>query len=317
MKPVQKKIVYRSASITNCESNLQELIETALQKTQVNDRQQELNKYEKTFRSINRGWPYRGMLMCEMVLIDPGANQPVAIYNPLEGLYAINTISTQELNQENLRENSDFINSMLYFGVKKNEVVIMPSQAINIRALENHLSWLLGEKLSIIPNDSILSLNKQIPRTIEEKIKSSPVKTIEIGSPIPSLGDSSEKYTSNQSINVSRAMMRKLLDLLKDDVLSPLSDESNIRARVIITYARKTDNAGQIFMDHLAKNLRNLDDEDVTVTLKNNVKITGDALNLQKFIRINRTERGLLATDEISEAMVAWLLALNEKRETS
>lgn len=70
-------------------------------------------------------------------------------------------------------------------------------------------------------------------------------------------------------------------------------------------------------MDHLAKNLRNLDDEDVTVTLKNNVKITGDALNLQKFIRINRTERGLLATDEISEAMVAWLLALNEKRETS
>lgn len=233
MKPVQKKIVYRSASITNCESNLQELIETALQKTQVNDRQQELNKYEKTFRSINRGWPYRGMLMCEMVLIDPGANQPVAIYNPLEGLYAINTISTQELNQENLRENSDFINSMLYFGVKKNEVVIMPSQAINIRALENHLSWLLGEKLSIIPNDSILSLNKQIPRTIEEKIKSSPVKTIEIGSPIPSLGDSSEKYTSNQSINVSRAMMRKLLDLLKDDALSPLSDESNIRARVI------------------------------------------------------------------------------------
>ena len=317
MKPVQKKIVYRSASITNCESNLQELIETALQKTQVNDRQQELNKYEKTFRSINRGWPYRGMLMCEMVLIDPGANQPVAIYNPLEGFYAINTISTQELNQENLRENSDFINSMLYFGVKKNEVVIMPSQAINIRALENHLSWLLGEKLSIIPNDSILSLNKQIPRTIEEKIKSSPVKTIEIGSPIPSLGDSSEKYTSNQSINVSRAMMRKLLDLLKDDALSPLSDESNIRARVIITYARKTDNAGQIFMDHLAKNLRNLDDEDVTVTLKNNVKITGDALNLQKFIRINRTERGLLATDEISEAMVAWLLALNEKRETS
>lgn len=78
--------------------------------------------------------------MCEMVLIDPGANQPVAIYNPLEGLYTINTISTQELNQENLRENSDFINSMLYFGVKKNEVVIMPSQAINIRALENHLS---------------------------------------------------------------------------------------------------------------------------------------------------------------------------------
>lgn len=111
--------------------------------------------------------------------------------------------------------------------------------------------------------------------------------------------------------------MRKLLDLLKDDALSPLSDESNIRARVIITYTRKTDNAGQIFMDHLAKNLRNLDDGDVTVTLKNNVKITGDDLNLQKFIRINRTERGLLATDEISEAMVAWLLTLNEKRETS
>lgn len=317
MKSVQKKIIYRSALLTNCESNLQELIETAIRKTQVNDRQQKLNEYEKTFRSINRGWHYRGILMCEMVLIDPGANQPVAVYNPSEGIYTINAISTQELNQDDLKENSDFINSILYFGVKENEVVIMPSQAINIRALENYLSWLLSEKLSIISNNSILSLNKQIPRSIEEKIKSSPVKTVEIGSPISSSDGSSRKNISNQCVNVSGAVVRKLLDFLKDDALSPFSEESNIKAKVIISYTRKTDSAGQAFMDHLAKNLRNLDDTDVTVTLKNKVKISGDDLNLQKYIRINKTERGLLVTDEISEAIVDWLLELNERRETS
>ena len=319
MKSVQKKIIYRSASITNCESTLQELLETAIQQTQVNDRQQELNKYEKIFRSINKGWHYRGMLMCEMVLIDPGANQPVAVYNPSEGIYTINAISTQELNQEDLKENSDFINSILYFGVKENEVVIMPSQSINIRALENYLSWLLCERLSITPNDSFLSLNKRIPRTIEEKIKSSPVRMIEIGSPICS-GNSepSETFISNQCFNVNgKAMIRKLLNTLKDDELSSLSDESNIRAKVIISYSRKTDKAGQTFMDRLAKNFRNLDDADVSITLKNKVKISGDDLNLQKLISINKTERGLLVTDEISEAIVEWLLELNEKRETS
>lgn len=319
MKLVQKKIVYRIASITNCDSDLQELLGKAIQATQVNERQQELNEYEKTFRTINQKWSYRGITMCEMVLIDPGASQPLAVYDESKGVYTIDAISTNELSQERLKRNSDFVNSMLYFGVKGNEVVIMPSQAINVRALENYLTWLLGEKLDLISNESKFALNKNIPRAVEEQIRSSPVRSIEIGSVLSGTSDDdSEEFVSSESFSINaKSLLRVLGAKLKDELPFSISDDSNIRAKIVISYFRKTNDAGQNFMNHLGTTLRNLDDADVCVTLKNNVKISGEELNLQKVVKISETDRGLLVNDDISEAMVTWLLDLNEQRETS
>lgn len=319
MKLVQKKIVYRIASITNCDSDLQELLGKAIQATQVNERQQELNEYEKTFRTINQKWSYRGITMCEMVLIDPGASQPLAVYDESKGVYTIDSISTNELSQERLKRNSDFVNSMLYFGIKGNEVVIMPSQAINVRALENYLTWLLGEKLNLISNESKFALNKNIPRAVEEQIRSSPVRSIEIGSVLSGASDDgSEEFVSSESFSINaKSLLRVLGAKLKDELPFSISDDSNIRAKIVISYFRKTNDAGQNFMNHLGTTLRNLDDADVCVTLKNNVKISGEELNLQKVVKICKTDRGLLINDDISEAMVTWLLELNEQRETS
>lgn len=319
MKLVQKKIVYRIASITNCDSDLQELLGKAIQATQVNERQQELNEYEKTFRTINQKWSYRGITMCEMVLIDPGASQPLAVYDESKGVYTIDAISTNELSQERLKRNSDFVNSMLYFGVKGDEVVIMPSQAINVRALENYLTWLLGEKLDLISNESKFALNKNIPRAVEEQIRSSPVRSIEIGSVLSGASDDdSEEFVSSESFSINaKSLLRVLGAKLKDELPFSISDDSNIRAKIVISYFRKTNDAGQNFMNHLGTTLRNLDDADVCVTLKNNVKISGEELNLQKVVKISKTDRGLLVNDDISEAMVTWLLDLNEQRETS
>ena len=319
MKLVQKKIVYRIASITNCDSDLQELLGKAIQATQVNERQQELNEYEKTFRTINQKWSYRGITMCEMVLIDPGASQPLAVYDESKGVYTIDAISTNELSQERLKRNSDFVNSMLYFGVKGNEIVIMPSQAINVRALENYLTWLLGEKLNLISNESKFALNKNIPRAVEEQIRSSPVRSIEIGSVLSGASDDdSEEFVSSESFSINaKSLLRVLGAKLKDELPFSISDDSNIRAKIVISYFRKTNDAGQNFMNHLGTTLRNLDDADVCVTLKNNVKISGEELNLQKVVKISKTDRGLLINDDISEAMVTWLLDLNEQRETS
>lgn len=319
MKLVQKKIVYRIASITNCDSDLQELLGKAIQATQVNERQQELNEYEKTFRTINQKWSYRGITMCEMVLIDPGASQPLAVYDESKGVYTIDSISTNELSQERLKRNSDFVNSMLYFGIKGNEVVIMPSQAINVRALENYLTWLLGEKLNLISNESKFALNKNIPRAVEEQIRSSPVRSIEIGSVLSGASDDgSEEFVSSESFSINaKSLLRVLGAKLKDELPFSISDDSNIRAKIVISYFRKTNDAGQNFMNHLGTTLRNLDDADVCVTLKNNVKISGEELNLQKVVKISKTDRGLLINDDISEAMVTWLLELNEQRETS
>lgn len=195
----------------------------------------------------------------------------------------------------------------------------MPSQAINVRALENYLTWLLGEKLNLISNESKFALNKNIPRAVEEQIRSSPVRSIEIGSVLSGASDDdSEEFVSSESFSINaKSLLRVLGAKLKDELPFSISDDSNIRAKIVISYFRKTNDAGQNFMNHLGTTLRNLDDADVCVTLKNNVKISGEELNLQKVVKISKTDRGLLINDDISEAMVTWLLDLNEQRETS
>lgn len=326
MKSVQKNIVYRSATITNCESTLQQLIESSLQKTKVSERLQQLNEYEKTFRTINRSWSYRGIVVCEMVLIDPGASQPVAVYDDSKEFYTIDAVSTKELNKERLKENSDFVNSMLYFGVKGNEVVVMPSQAINVRALETYLSWFLGDRLKLISNDSNFILNKNIPKKIEDKIKSSPVKSIAIGTFLSTIdgknsnNENSEEFISEQEIHFSTKHLLQALGNtfhFEDKLPFSISDESNIRAKIVISYYRKTNEAGQKFLNHIGTTLRNLDDADVCVKLKNNTEISGEELSLHKIVKIGKTDRGLLISNDISEAMVSWLIELNEERETS
>lgn len=322
MTLVQKSIYYRQSEITNCESTLQELLEEALKKTRSDDRKQVLNEGEDTFCLINVFKRYRGFLtVCQMVMIDPGASQPVAIYNPQQDCYLVDSVSTDELDKDRFKNNSDFINAMLYFGVSGNEVVVMPSLAINIRLLESHLSWLLGDKMGLISGDSILSLNKLIPRSIEEEIRDNSVKSIEIGSLVSCPNALKDEFIEQDSISIgqlSMSILRKILAQTgQDKLLDGITEESRIKAKLRISYDRKTDDVGQKVLDQLGANFRHMDDADVSLTLRNNMKISGDSLNLKKTIKVEKTERGLYFNESIYSAMSEWLIELSKNQETS
>lgn len=322
MKSVQKSIYYRQSEITNCKSSLQDLLEEALSETRSEDRKHVLNEGEDTFCLINVFRRYRGFLtVCQMVMIDPGASQPVAIYDPEKDCYVVDSVSTNELDKNRFRDNSDFINAMLYFGVSGNEVVVMPSMAIGVRLLESHLSWLLGDKMGLIAKDSILSLNKLMPRSIEEQIRDNSVKSIEIGSLVGFPEVSCDEFIERDSVSIGNIGMKILRIILaqagQDKLLDEITDESRIKAKLKISYDRKTDDVGQKVLNQLGANFRHIDDADVSLTLRNNLKISGDRLDLRKVIKINKTERGLYVNEDIYSAMSEWLVELNKNQETS
>lgn len=322
MKSVQKTIYYRQSEITNCKSSLQDLLEQALKETRSDERKHVLNDGEGTFCLINVFKRYRGALtVCQMVMIDPGASQPVAIYDREKDCYVVDSVSTDELDKNRFRDNSDFINAMLYFGVLGNEVVVMPSKAIGVRLLESHLSWLLGDKMGLIAEDSILRLNKLIPRSIEEQIRDNSVKSIDIGSLVSSPEVSCDEFIERDSVSVGNLGMKILRLILaqagQDKLLDGITDESRIKAKLRISYNRKTDDVGQKVLDQLGANFRHMDDADVSLTLKNNLKISGDKLDLRKTIKVNKTERGLYVDEDIYSAMLEWLVDLNKNQETS
>ena len=315
-----KKLVYREAVFSAGDKTLQSMLEEVLSKTTVTERKELLNKYEQTFRLINKHQTYSGMLFCQMLLVDPGSNQPVLIYDEGKEGFQIDAVSTKELTQEKLKQNSDFVNSMLYFGVRDNEVVVMASQAITVRALEVHLAWLLRNHPDVLPTSVSFALIKHTPRKLEDLIQQHPVKSVEIGSPIV-MGEkvaAGDQYaSSNTAINIGMAAVRALLGRCKASWLDGVTEESNLSARIVITYSRRTDEVGRDVMNKLGTTLRNLDEADVKLSLDGLGVVKGDDLNLSKDIKIEKTERGLFVETNIYVEMINWLIELRQEKETS
>lgn len=317
-KSIVKKVYYRKCVITECSETLQALVKKALSLTEASDRQEKLNEEEEVFRLINQHSSCRGMTCCQMLLVDPGASQPVMVYDNIEGGYKIDAVKTTELSNEELRRNSDFVNSMLYFGVKENELVIMPSQALTIRALEAYLVWLLGEKLKLISDESRLALLKSSSSRAEELIMVDPVKSIEIGSAIVKLDSAShnDTYIAKDQFNVGVDALKAMAGkYFSENWLKNITDEANLKARIIISYSRSTDECGRDLLNKLGTTLRNLDEADVKVTLQNGAVISGDDLNLSTKFLISKTERGLYVTSELYSQMANWLILLHHDKE--
>lgn len=313
-KYVYKKIYYREAYINDCQRTLQDLLSEALKSTTPNDRQEKLNEDEKTFRLINKHEKYRGTTFCQMLLVDPGASQAVLTSNTQADSYAIEGLSTKDL----YKNNSDFVNSILYFGVKNNEIVIMPTHALNARAVESHLSWLLGSKTSLLPEESILSLNRTLPSEFDELIKAHPITCLEIGSPLSNREPSSddvynESNTFNVGISAIKAAMGKYFN---SSWLKNIDQSSNISAKVVISYKRSTNEAGRKLMDTLGRTFRNIDDADIHVHLKDVGEIKQDKINESKKIKIGKTKQGLFVNTDIYQEINNWLIELNTKRES-
>lgn len=314
-----KRLGYREAVFSSGDKTLQSMLEEVLSHTTVADRQESLNQYEKTFRLINSHRLYSDMLFCQMLLVDPGANQPVLIYEEGKEGFQIDAVSTKELTQEKLKQNSDFVNSMLYFGVKGNEVVVMASQAITVRALEVHLAWLLRNHPDVLPADVSFALVKHPPCRLEEVIQQHPVRSVEIGSPIVAGEkiDDGDKYISSDTVNLGLNTLRTLLGGRQASWLDGITDESNLSARIVIAYSRSTDEVGRDVMNKLGTTLRNLDDADVRLSLDGLGVMTGDDLNLSKGIKVEKTERGLFVETDIYMEMINWLIELRQEKEIS
>ena len=312
---VSKKIYYRKAQIKETELTLQEMLEKAMSLVNIRERRESINMDEPIFRLINHHRSYRGMFIAQIVLIDPGASQPVVIYDD-EGKeeYSITAINPSELNSQEFRKKKrDFVNSMLYFGVKGNNVVVMPSQALNIRALECHLEWLLAERCNLVTEKSAFALLKEFSKEVSKLIESYPVKSIEIGTPI-SFNNKPVKediYVDDLGISVLRSILGPVFhDMVPEDVL-----DSNLQAKVVISYKRKTNETGRKVLNYLGNNFRNFDDSDVKVKLQEIGDLSHDKLNLHKVIKLTKNERGLYDSTEIASQMINWLNALAETEE--
>lgn len=141
-----KKIIYKEVTMSGVSKTLQSMLTELLEKHTKADARKEMVSpgEEDLFRLINKHEVFQGMLFCQLVAFEPGHSQRyIQLKNDAES-YEIRSVTSDELSKMTVEEAEEvrsereqvvreFIDSILYFGVFGNSIVVMQSRSLTTR----------------------------------------------------------------------------------------------------------------------------------------------------------------------------------------
>lgn len=329
-----KTIHYKRAVITNCTLNLQELLKQAFQgnAAKAKHRREIINPDDESCRLINHRKEYNGMTFGQLIFFEPGRSQMLITLDDDAEYYEINSITPDSIDEQNketentqTKKHREFVDSMLYFGVLDNHVVLVQSSSLRARELEAHLSWLLGSCAEVIEKNNALILQDKPSEQTISKIENSPVKSVHIGTPIESkIKEHPDNHTKNNETPEQTGFAKKIKwipcgmganviqaalgsDWFERLDLDSSLDEANLQVSLEITYLRKTTSNGQRMLDNIATSLRHVDEADVKIDLHGGGTIKGGELKLTGLVSV-KTINGLIDESDLYHQLHSWIV---------
>lgn len=350
----RKMIHYKRVAISNCHLTLQELLESALEPgspvAKATSRKEVFNEDDDSCRLINRHKEFNGIFFGQLVFFESGKSQTFITLDEDAEFYNIGAITSDSISDhessgqgaksEKAKLRKEFIDSILYFGVLYDHVVILQSSALRARELETHLAWFLGTCAQKLPTGSVLVLKDKPTEETIRKLEKLPVRTVKLGAPVgipepPSVEQASSVVASaaeSEEAEVTTELQAKSLKWVPKgtgvDVLSALMgagwfekpelkdalDDANLKVSLEISYVRKTTRHGQKMLDEMAVALRHMDDSDVRIELQGGGTLRGEDLKLSGPISV-KTINGLVDENDLYHQMHAWLVSKVESSE--
>jgi len=345
----QKTIHYKNVVISGS-PNLQSLLDGALGESgsikRPNQRQQKANEEDTVVIFVNRFTKHNGMSIGQLVYLEKGRQQPYITVDDEAEFYSIASLSSDEIpekkqdqaddnneslpQEDSIRKRREFVESILYFGVLDNHMVILQSSALQSRHLESHLTWLLTSCTSTLAAGSMLVLSDKPAESVFQKMEKTPAKSIHFGAPLttelavdpshpvqssaPPAGPAmavDEVHASKvrfEPTGVAAAIISAVAPGLLDRLnLQESLDEANIHLALEITYNRRTTKTGQEVIDSIATSLRHSPASDVVINLQGGGKITGDELKLSGNVSVEYLPSGLINESSLFHEMHRWL----------
>ncbi|MDF0535751.1 hypothetical protein PY479_15880 [Shewanella sp. A32] len=251
------------------------------------------------------------------ILIDEKAN-----------MFEVNPISAQDIKRSKVSSNdsksTEFLESMAYFGVMGNHMVVMGSQSLKSKELERHLQWYLNTLTEQNISSAIILTDRPTAKAMKQ-LEKSPAKSVSIGSDIIYKQESVEQSESpkfeqyEHDVKEAKSVRwtpyglgASILELLKDNGyignfnFDETLDDANLQVSIEFKYNRKTTKSGQRVIDTLSTSLRHLDKEDVKINLKGGGEIKGEDLKLSHQINVGFFD-GKVDESDLYYQMKAWL----------
>ena len=335
----RRTINYKQVKLGDHPLTLQEMIEDTLLPKEspfhlASNRRETLTEDDKSFRFINRFSYYESdMLLCQLVQFEEGRSQMTILIDEKADMFEVNPISAQDLKGSSSKgkpgSSTEFLESMLYFAIMGNHMVVMGSQALKSKELERHLIWYLNTLTQQAVESSIMLSDKPTACAMK-RLESSPARSVSIGSDIayeqdlstlsePADIKDSEYVDTKKDITEAKSVRwtpnglgASILECLKDNGyvgnfnLDETLDNANLQVSIEFKYNRTTTQYGQKVIDTLSTSLRHLDKEDVKINLKGGGEIKGDELKLSHQISVGFYE-GKVDESDLYYKMKSWL----------
>ncbi|QFY44844.1 hypothetical protein F6R98_21240 [Candidatus Methylospira mobilis] len=218
---------------------IQNKLAEALKKLhRIGDRKEELGEDNRQVRSVIYHRQHANMLFGIFASYERGTHQLTVAEDDDAETLTIEQVAPPKSEDNKRRE---FLEGICYFGLFGNHVVLVQSNALGAKQIEQHINWLL--KLSrVISEENSVGLSEQIAAATKERIRNAHVKEVEIGAPFiqnqPVAGREQEitKDTALIYSGFGLDMVRQLLgDKLDSMKLSDALD-GNIEVSLRIRY---------------------------------------------------------------------------------
>lgn len=341
MKDSRLKVVhYKRAVLTGSKSSLQStilgIIGNGGTSENVLSRQEKIIPTDENsgYRFINRSDTFKTILFGQMVLFEKDKSQTLLEINDDVKFYNINSITSNDIfigdDDKSNKKKREFIDSILYFGILNNHIIIVQSTSLRSREFENHLNWLINLfNENEEDRKSLLLQDCPSEKTIE-KMKNTPAKSIKLGSlPITSeVTEDKEEKPSSPSGKIKTlkyrpagrggSILKAILgeNWAEDVNLKDSLDDSNLQVSLEITYFRKTNDSGQAVIDSIATSLRHIDEEDLSISLQGGGSISGKELKLSGNINVEYNN-GIIDENDLFLKMHKWLFSKLDAGELS
>lgn len=252
---------------------------------------------------------YAGMLFGVLASYEIGTHQLAVVDDDEAEMLTVAQVAPA-ISQDNKRQ--EFLEGVCYFGVFRNHMVLVPSRALGVKPAEQYCNWLLQRAGQLAP-DNRLGLSDQISQATKEKIRASHVKQVEIGTPLlspsasPLFAQPSADITAVEYSGLGIDILRQLLGSKMDGMQLADAIDGNIEVTLKVRYKRTTTDKAHKVMDNIALAVRNLDEDEVKLTLASGGTVQGNDLKLSAPISVQARD-GIPDPDQLFEKMRSWLM---------
>lgn len=313
-----KTLHYRRAQFLAPSRSLEELLSAALKVNSLVANRVEKVTAAGDCRLINHTTNHRGLLCGNLITYEHGTNKLFLTVDESLSAFPVAQVSPPELPD---KKRTEFLDSILYFGVRGNHVVLMQSSGLKGKQLEVYLNWFLSA-CGVLSNTNRVELVDHPPRITADQLASQPVKRVSYTSAMAheTLSEtiqSAAETKTNKKLRLTP--VGRAIDILKaaigvnefEKLRLDKALDGNLQVALEVTYQRTTTTEGQKIINEIARALRNVDGDDISVQVPGLGTLKGEDLKLSKQVIVG-CHNGHVDMAELFDEMHQWLLGLAE-----